>query len=171
MMLRMNTPRRPHLTPHRRQRLVLWALAMLAWMASVFAGGVPTRRQLRQRGHLSVPRLAMLVKKLILVRASEIARLRRGPPVFFKRGRDLRPRHILRSVIGSELRHALDHRDPLRRIAILIDALTHLDALATRFAVRLRRGIVRLWAIRPAPMSAAPILGLPAPPPACADSS
>ena len=31
----MKTPRRSYLTQHRRQRLVLWALAMLMWIASL----------------------------------------------------------------------------------------------------------------------------------------
>jgi hypothetical protein len=144
---------------------------MLTWVASVFSGRALTRRHLHQRGDLSVPGLAVLVKQLILIRACELVRLNRARPAFFQRGRDLRPRHIMRSIIGSKLRRALDHRDPLKRIAILIGALTHLDAWSARFAKRLYRGLRRLWAIAPAPTSALLILGPPAPPPACADSS
>jgi hypothetical protein len=167
----MQTPRRSHLTQHRRQRLVLWALARLTWIASWLAGAMPTCRQLRQRGGVSIDRLATMVKRLILIRAAEIAGLRRKRLRFFKHGRDLRRRHFMRSVLGSKLRRALRHRDPIARIAILIDALTHLDAWATRFAKRLRCGFMRLWSRAPAPMTAEALLGAPAPSPACADSS
>jgi hypothetical protein len=167
----MKTPRRRHLTPHRRQRLVLWALAMLMWIASLLAGLTPTRRQLAQRGDISLDGLSWLVQRLILIRGGELAGYNRNRPCFFKCGRDLRRAHVLRSICGSKLRQALDHRDPIARIAILIDALTHLDAWAARFAKRLRRGITRLWSIAPAPMPAIALLGPPASPPACADSS
>jgi hypothetical protein len=169
----METPRRPHLTQHRRRRLVLWALAMLAWIASVFAGIAPTRRHLSQRGAMSIHRLARMVKQLVLLRAADIAGLKRKtrPPLLFKRGRDMRRRHIMRSMVGSRLRRALDHRDPVARIAILIDALTHLDDWAARFAKHISCGFMRLWSIAPAPTAAVAILGPPAFPPACADSS
>ncbi|HJS80421.1 MAG TPA: hypothetical protein VJ748_07320 [Vitreimonas sp.] len=169
----MKTSRRPYLTRHRRQRLVLWALAMLAWIASLFAGREPTRRQLRQRHRrLSIHGLAMMVKRLILLRAADIAGLKRKRrPLFFKHGRDMRRRHFMRSIFGSKLRRALHHRDPIARIAVLIDALTHLDAWAARFAKRLRCGFMRLWSIVPAPMLADAILEPPASGPACADSS
>jgi hypothetical protein len=146
---------------------------MLAWIASLLAGHEPTRRQLRQRHRrMSIHGLAMMVKRLILLRAADIAGLKRKRrPLFFKHGRDMRRRHFMRSIFGSELRRALNHRDPIARIAILIDALTHLDAWAARFAKRLRCGFNRLWSIAPAPMPADAILGLPASPPACADSS
>jgi hypothetical protein len=166
----MQTPR-PYLTQHRRRRLVLWALAMLTWVASLFAGRAPTRRHLAQRGDVSLHGLAMMVKRLILVRAAEIAGMRRGRLRFFKHGRDLRRRHMLRSVFGSRLRRALDHRDPGKRIAILIEALTRLDAWAARFAKRLRCGFGRLFSVAPAPPPAAFIPGAPASPPACADTS
>ena len=169
----MKTSRRPYLTQHRRRRLVLWALAMLAWIASLLAGHKPTWRQLRQRHRrMSIHGLAMLVKQLILLRAADIAGLKRKRrPLFFKHGRDLRRRHFMRSILGSRLRRALNHRDPIARIAVLIDALTHLDAWAARFAKRLRCGFGRLWSIAPAPVPADAILGPPASPPACADSS
>jgi hypothetical protein len=132
----MKTSRRPYLTQHRRRRLGLWALAMLAWIASLLAGHEPTWRQLRQRyRRMSIHGLAMMVKRLILLRAADIAGLKRKRrPLYFKHGRDMRRRHFMRSIFGSRLRRALDHRDPIARIAILIDALTHLDAWAARFA-------------------------------------
>jgi hypothetical protein len=170
----MQTPRRPYLAPHRRQRLILWALAMLTWIASVLASIAPTRRHLSQRGAMSIHRLARMVKQLVLLRAADIAGMKRKtrPPLLFKQGRDMRRRHIMRSMVGSRLRRALDHRDPVARIAILIDALTHLDAWAARFAKHISCGFARLWSIAPAPMTdAVLLLGPPAPPPACCDSS
>ena len=146
---------------------------MLMWIASLLTSREPGARHLTQRHrNMSLHRLAMMVKQLILLRARDIAGLKRKHrPVFFKHGRDLRRRHFLRSILGSKLRRALNHRDPIARIAILIDALTHLDAWAVRFAKRLRCGFMRLWAIAPAPMPDVPLLGAPAPTPACADSS
>lgn len=167
----MRTPRRSYLTQHRRQRLVLWALAMLAWIASVVAGMKPRRRHLDQRGDISLDWLAGLAKRLILIRAADMIAARPRRPDFFKHGRDLHRRHFMRSAFGSALRRALKHRDPVQRIVILISAVTHLDAWAARFTKRLHRGFSRLWAIAPAPTPAALILGPPAPPPARADSS
>lgn len=167
----MKSPRRPYLTQHRRRRLVLWALAMLLWIASLLAGVRPTRRQLAQRGDISLDGVAWFVRRLILIRGGELAGFNRNRPCYFKHGRDLRRPHVLRSICGSQLRQALDHRDPIARIAILIDALTHLDVWAARFAKRLRRRITRLWAIAPAPMPAMALAGASAPNPAGADSS
>jgi hypothetical protein len=144
---------------------------MLLWIASLFAGVRPTRRHLEQRRDLSLDGVASLVQRLIIVRGAELAGFNRNRPCFFKYGRDLHRPHVLRSICGSKLRQALDHRDPIARIAILIDALTHLDAWAARFAKRLRGGITRLWSIIPAPTRADAILGPPASQPACADSS
>jgi hypothetical protein len=106
-----------------------------------------------------------------LIRAGELARLRRRRPTFFKRGRDLRRRHLLRSVIGSRLRRKLKHKDLATRIAILIAALRDLDSIARPLAQRMRRGLARLWAITAKPMLAGIMLGAPAPSPALADSS
>ena len=173
-MRAMQTPRRQLTTQHQRQRLVLWALAMLAWLASLlFAGQAPSHRHLRQRGRaMSLHGLTVLVKQLILLRAQDLAKLRRSKRrVFFKHGRDLKRRHLMRSILGSRLRRAFAHRDPAKRIFALIDALRHLDAWAARFAKRLKCGFMRLWSIAPAPMPAVAILGAPAPSPACADSS
>lgn len=168
----MQTPRRHYLTQHRRQRLVLWALAMLMWIASVLASGMPTRRHLRQRCRkMSIHALTRMVKHLILLRAADIAGIKRTRRVFFKRGRDLRRPHLVRSILGSKLRRALKRRDLIQRIAILTDALINLDAWAARFAKRLGCGFMRLSSIPPAPTPAADILAPLASPPVCADSS
>jgi hypothetical protein len=173
-MRSMHTPRRQLTTKHQRQRLVFWALTMLAWLASLlFAGRAPSHRQLRQRGRaMSLHGLTMLVKQLILLRAQGLAKLRRNKRrVFFKHGRDLKRRHLMRSILGSRLRRAFADRDPAKRIFALIDALRHLDAWAARFAKRLKCGFMRLWSIAPAPMPADALHGAPTPSPACADSS
>lgn len=148
-------------------------LTMLAWIASLLAGGAPGARHLRQRRcAMSLHGLARTVKRLILQRAADIAGLRRKHrPILFRHGRDLRRRHFARSILGSKLRRALNQRDPVRRVAILIDALTHLDAWAARFARRLRCGFMRLWSIPPAPTPAIALVAPLALPPACADSS
>jgi hypothetical protein len=146
---------------------------MLMWIASLLMGREPGSRHLRQRHRtMSLHGLATMVKQLILLRAGDIAGLKRKQrPVFFKHGRDLRSSHLMRSILGAKLRRALHHRDPIARIAILIDALTNIDAWAARFAKRLRCGFMRLWAIPPAPTPDSVLLGPPASPPACADSS
>jgi hypothetical protein len=160
-----------HLTRHRRQRLVLWALAMLTWIASVFAGKTITARHAHQRGDISRDWITRMVMQLAVIRAGELARLRRRRPTFFKRGRDLRRRHLLRSVIGSCLRRKLKHKDIATRIAMLIAALRDLDTIARPLAQRMRRHLTRLWAIAATPLPADSILGAPAPPPALANSS
>jgi hypothetical protein len=163
---------RPYLTSHRRQRLVLWALTMLTWIASLLGGAMPLRRHLRQRYRkMSLDGIALMIKQLILVRAGEINSRRKRRLVFSKRGRDLRRRHFMRSIYGAKLRRALKHRDPLARIAILADALKHLEVLAQWFAKRLRCGFMRLWAIVATPGQAAFIPNAPATAPLCADSS
>ncbi|WP_395645280.1 hypothetical protein [Terricaulis sp.] len=146
---------------------------MLAWIAALLSGAEPLRRHLRHRCRkMSLHVIVRLIKQLILVRAAQINGLRRKRrPILFKHGRDLRRRHFLRSLYGSKLRRALRHRDPLARIVLLAQALKDLDALAERFAQRLRCGFMRLWAIAPAPTLAACIPDAPAAKLACADSS
>ena len=146
---------------------------MLMWIASHLAGREPGARHLRQRHRsMSLHGLARMVKQLILLRAADIAGLKRKQrPLFFKHGRDLRRRHFMRSILGARLRRALNHRDPMARIAILIGALTNIDAWAARFAKRLRCGFMRLWSIAPAPMPAIAMPRAPAYAPVCADSS
>jgi hypothetical protein len=171
-MPRMQSPQRFLTTPHRRQRLVLWAIAMLSWIAAVlFAEREITHRQLRQRRRASIDGLRRVVINLILLRARELSGLRPRKLRFWKHGRDLRTRHLIRSLVGSKLRRALKHKDPAMRIARLIGALRNLDAYAQHLALRMRRRLTRLWAITPAPTFVAPLVGLLAPAPAIADSS
>jgi len=171
----MQLPKR-HLTKHRRARLIAWTLAMLAWFAWVFsAGGAPKRRHMRQRyGFISLDGLARNVALLIIVRAAELGGVRRyrSNPFFSRlRGRHRWPRHITRSIIGARLRRALKHRDFTTRVAILARALRRLDAWAERHARRRRRGMTRLWPMRAAPTSAAPLVTLAVTPAFLADSS
>lgn len=162
---------RPILTRHRRQRFVLLALAMLHWIAAVLEGLHIDPRRLRQRGGLGVDRLARFVGLLIYTRAAELAAGRRIPLSLWRYGRDVRRRHMVRSLLGSRVRRTLRHKDMRARIAKLIDALRSLEAHAQRLARRLRRRLTRLCAIAPAPTAAVPLLGPPAPSPALADSS
>jgi len=146
---------------------------MLAWIASLLAGVMPLRRHWRQRcRRISLHRIARTVKQLILLRAAEMNGVRpRRRIIYFRHGRDLRRRHFIRSLYGSRLRRALRRRDPLAWIAVLTDALRHLDDWARRFAKGLRCGFMRLWPIPLAPMPATPIPDAPVAALACADSS
>lgn len=164
---------RPLLTQHRRQRLVLWALAMLTWVEAVlFGNGNVTWRQLHQRcERLSLHGLARMVLYLIILRASDIAGRRRRKLRFWKYGRDLRRSHLMRSLVGSKLRRALKHRDLATRIAKLIAALRNLDAHARPLAQRMRRRLTRLWAITPTASPAEALVASPASAPAYPDSS
>ncbi|HYD87470.1 MAG TPA: hypothetical protein VEA80_08355 [Vitreimonas sp.] len=165
----MNTPKH-HLSSRRRQRLVLWALAMLSWIASVlFAGRKVTPRQLlRRRRSMSLDGLKRMTIQLMIVRAAELARLRlpkvprRRPPV---------RRHYFRSLLGSRLRRLMKRKDLPARIAVLIDVLRNLDDYAAILAKRLKRRLTRLFPIRGVPVSSALLQGAPAPQPACADTS
>ena len=144
---------------------------MLAWIASVFAGNRISSRHARQRGDISLQGLTRMVMELAVIRAGELARIRRRKLTFFKRGRDLRRRHLLRSVIGSRLRRKLKHKDTATRIAMLIAALRDLDTIARPLAQRMRGRLTRLWAMTAKPTLGGVMLGAPAPPPALADSS
>jgi len=164
-----------HLSKHRRARLIAWTLAILAWVAWVFsAERAPQRRHMRQRyGFISLEGLARNVAMLVFIRAAELAGVRHRRNPFFSRlrGRQLWPRHALRSLIGGRLRRALKHKDFTARVAILTDALRRLDVWAARHVRRARRGRTRLWAIAPKPTPAAPLITLARPPAFFADSS
>lgn len=151
------------LTRHRHRRLVLWTLAMLAWIASIVLGGMRTdARRLRQRGDVSLDWLRRWVMKLVVVRAGEIARPRARRPRFW-RGRDQRRSHLFRALIGSAFRRALRHRDIAERVRRMTHVLRNLDAYADRIAKRMRRRLTRLWPIaaRPAPATALADAALP----------
>jgi hypothetical protein len=172
-MRAMQRPYRFLTTSHQRQRLVLWALAMLSWIAAVlFAGKAVTRRQLRRRcKRISIHHLTRLTLKLMIVRAAELAGYRPRKLRFWKHGRDLRRPHLFRTLIGSKLRRTLKHKDPAQRIAILTGALRNLDLLARRLAQRMKRRLTRLWPTVPAPAPALALVSLSDAAPALADTS
>jgi hypothetical protein len=162
---------RPILTRHRLQRLVLWALAMLSWIAAVLAGRHVNRRHIEQRGDISLAWLTRLIVNLLMIRAAHIGRFkRRGPTRYWRHGRDLRRRHFHRSLLGAKLRRALKHKDLVTHIARLIAVLRDLNTYAAELARNIRRRR-RLWHTTPPIAPAIALLGAPAPSPAFSDSS
>ncbi len=165
---------RPILNQHRLQRLALWTLALLSWIAAMlFDERALALRHLQQRyGLISLPRLTSFVSKLLIARAAQLARLRRRKRIiYWRRGRDLHRPHILLSVLGSRLRRKLRSNDLRTWLAKLMDVLRNLDAHAAPLARRLRRGLTRLWRTW---SGIAPVFALhaaPASPPALSDSS
>ena len=157
-------------TAHQRRRFALWALTMLRWIAAVlFAGKSVKLRQLKARHRrASLDGLTQMVAQLLIIRAFELARRRRTRLRFFRHGRDLRPRHYIRSVLGARLRRTLKPKDIGARIDALIRVLRQLDFYARQFA---KRRITRLWGVMPAPMPAAAIASAPILALAFADSS
>lgn len=130
---------------------------MLLWIGALLFGDQPRRahrRHIRQRyGYAGLDWLARFVAHLIFlrafnglnVRARRPGRVRNHAPAGFIRR--TAPRNLPRSVRGSALRRALRHRDPRQRLAILLDALTRIDAFAAKLAPRLKRRFSRLFAI------------------------
>jgi hypothetical protein len=163
---------RPILTQRRLQRYILWAIALLSWIAAVISGARrPNSRQLRDRGDIAFTDLTRLVRTLLLARALNILRYRqRTPTRNWRHGRDLRRRHFMRSLFGSKLRRLLRHKHPATHIAQLIAVLRNLGAYAAQLA-RCFRKRRRLW--RSVPPIAAPqvVRGAPAPAPAGFDTS
>lgn len=142
-------------SPHRFARALVWARLMLMWLARFVFGDarLPKWRHVVQRHeYASLDRLARLVRNLIVVRAVKLARLRRRPRTlrdFARPGfrRRMHPRQIVRAAFGARLRRALRHRDPLQRLARLLDALANLDVHAAACALRAKRGLTRLHAL------------------------
>jgi hypothetical protein len=169
----MQTPHRFLTTQHRRRRLALWAAAMLSWVAAVlFAGRDVTVRLLRQRyERVSIERLTRLVINLLIIRARELAPVRKGKLRYWRHGRHLVARHFIRSLIGSKLRRVLKHKDLATRVANLIRVLRNLDAAARQLGARMKRRLTRLSAIKPARLPADALVSLAAPTLAFADSS
>ena len=162
-------PNRSILSHHRLQRLVLWTLSMLHWIAATLFGNTSAPRHRRQRGDISINRLTRLVAALIIFRALPlIGRTRQVPR--WRRGRDLCRAHFGRSLLGAKLRRALNHKHLPTHIAQLITILRNLDAYAARLAYRLRH-LRRLWRVMPPIAPAVALYGAPASPPAFADSS
>ena len=167
----MQTAKR-HLTKHRRQRIILWTLAMLTWIAAVLFGDRNVAaRHWRQRGDISLDALKRMVIQLMIIRAGELARIRRRTIRFHKRGRDLRLGHLYRRVLGSKLRRALTRKNVAARVLTLIAVLSNLDLYASQLAVRLKRRLTRLWPIGSVPLPAILLSGDLASSPALADSS
>jgi hypothetical protein len=165
---------RPILNQHRLRRLALWTLAVLSWIAAMlFNDRAVTARHIQQRtGFISLPWLTSVVSKLLIIRAAQLARLRRpGRIRYWRHGRDLHRPHLIRSALGARLRHALKHNDIRVWIANLIAVLRNLDAHAAPLAQRLRRGLTRLWRTWSPIAPAKLFLGPPASPPAFSDSS
>jgi hypothetical protein len=101
---------RPIINQHRLQRYVLWALALLAWVAAMLSSGAhPKARHMRQRGDIDLTRL---VCTLLIARALNLLRMRLRHRLHYTRhGRGLRPRHFMRSFFGAKLRQVLKHKD------------------------------------------------------------
>jgi hypothetical protein len=122
-------------------------LAMLAWVASVFAGKAVSPRHRWLRGDMCLDDLRRMVLQLIVIRAGELVRTRARNVTLFQRGRSVCRRHFLRSVIGSRLRRRLQHKNPAARVAILIGVLRDLDSFARPLAQRVRHSLTRLFPI------------------------
>ncbi len=164
---------RRHVTQHRFRRIILWTLALLTWFAAVLTDtrAVSARHQ-RQRFDIPLPWLNTLVGQLLIIRAGQLARLRRPTRViYWRRGRDLHLSHLQRSVLGARVRRTLRHKDIRTWIANLITILRNLDAHAAPLAQRMRRGLTRLLRLVPAIAPAVALYGAPASPPAFSDSS
>ena len=167
------TTHHPILTSHRLQRYVLWALALVSWVAATaFANRPISARRARRFGDVSWLDLSHLVGNLIMIRALHM--LGRVPPLrrfpYWLRELGARPSHFRRSLFGAKLRRALRHKDPAMHLAQLIAVLRSFDTHAARLArnIRRRRRLLRLV---PAIAPAALILGPPASSPAFPDSS
>ena len=165
---------RPILTQHRLQRLALWLLTLLHWIAAIICANRPAHaRHRRQRGDISLAWVSHWVGALITVRALNTLRPRprRMRFLYWRPAFNTRPSHFQRSLYGAKLRRALKHKDPATHIAQLIAVLRNLDAHAAALALRIRsrlRRLLRAWlAIAPATR----LLGAPALPPPLADSS
>jgi len=170
----MEKPQPPIFTDHRRKRLILWALTVLGWLAAVvFGERAPQPRQMAQRfHHLWLDQLTRTIITLLLSRALQLAKVRLPRRIMvFKRGRDLRRGHFIRSYLGFRLRRLLTQKDFATRIAQLAALLRDLDTHARYLARRLCGGLRRLWRITPPMAAAVALRGARAPLPALADSS
>src|SRR5262245_13005116 len=65
---------RPIVTAHRVQRIILWALTLLYWIAATLPSNRHvSRRHIEQRGDISRVWLTRLVANIVLIRAARIA--------------------------------------------------------------------------------------------------
>jgi len=163
--------RKRHLSKHRVQRLILWTLAMLNWIAGLLIDGrgFDFRKFRRRRDCISQAWLTQLTMRFLILRAAELARLRKRPRAAHRPVR--RYRHVIRSLIGSRLRRVFKHADPSAAIANLIHVLCNIDAYGKTLAQRFKRGLTRLNPITSPPSNDALALGPPASPPALLNSS
>jgi hypothetical protein len=138
---------RPILKQHRLQRLVLWALTALSWLADILFTSRPIElRRLRERC-FNLAWFSRFVRSLLLARALNIVAHRSRRRIsFWRYGRYWVPRHFKRSLIGAKLRRMLKHGDLATHIAQLIELLGDLDRYAGQLARRIRR-LRRLWPI------------------------
>lgn len=173
-MIALMKAHRPFLTQHRLRRLALWTLTLLQWIAAILSTDHALgSRQLQQRFvFLSLPWLTRRVSLILIVRASQLAGPRRRQRIrFWRRGRDMRCSHLIRTVLGARLRRALRHKDACAWIAKLIHVLRNLDAYARPLRRRLHGGLTRLWRRAPAIAPATPIYAPRTSTTAFADSS
>lgn len=176
------TPRRRHiLKPHRLARIVLWATAMLAWLASILtADAAPAnRRHIRQRyGFASLDWAERLLRTLALVRAVEITGVSRRPRPQLRNAasagfrRRIARGAIGRAVAGVGFRKAIKACDLRTRIQRLRAAFADIDAFARRYLVRrVLRRLTKLCAVIPVAPPAHALRALAEPEPCAADSS
>jgi hypothetical protein len=134
---------KPRLSQHRRQRIILWLLTVLAWVASVFGAGDASR--LHRRGALfSLDRLAVMIKRLVAIRAAELTKRRvRKERAYFPL-QTSRPAGLWRALYGASLRRALRHPDFATRIARLRSVIEQLDLWAAHMARRFKNGATKL---------------------------
>lgn len=147
----------PLLTPHRCARLVAWAQAMLAWLATALFGAGALSGAWRLRRYPLLDSIEHLVRGLAICRTIELAHLRERPRARLLHdtlGAGFRRRtersEILRSIAGSRWRKALKHRDPAQRLQRLLAALADIDSFARRYLVpRAMRRLTRLFPVLP----------------------
>jgi hypothetical protein len=167
----MHRPR-PTISQQRFTRLIAWALGILVWIATALDHGTPAdQRRIRQRDWFFDPdNAARIVRDLIVLRAIKLARLRALPrrPTH---GATTRNIHLRRAAAGSRLRHAINHRDPIKRLKRLIHALRNIDQFAAALVRRLKRRLTRLYPRLTTPQAADAVSVLARTSPVAADSS
>jgi hypothetical protein len=147
-MARMNANTPPLFTEHRRRRLILWVLTALGWLAEALFGDrdVSARHFNRRLRHVCLEEVTQKVAALLIARALRLANMRtRRRAAHWRHGRNMRPRHWMRSLLGCRLRRALRHKDIATHIARLVYLLRHFETYARRLAHRMRHGLMRLW--------------------------
>jgi hypothetical protein len=170
----------PIIKPYRFARILIWAKAMLAWLAlALFSETRINRRHIRRRYHfISRAWIERLVGTLAIIRATELAALPRikrppprnaAPPGFRRRAWRA---GVHRAILGARLRKALKHKDPRRHFERLFAALSDIDAFVRRYL--LKRVLRRFTKRRAVVMAASPavaVLALAVAAPGAADTS